>query len=133
MMPVDYAARITVMLTRHRLAAGRTFHLANSQPVTYPQLGAACVACGYEVTPLPYEEWRARFLAACKGDATGADSALAPLVAFFPAELGTGIARYDCSGLMSVLEQLDLPPTLLWPPAVDAELLGKYVRQQMAP
>ncbi len=125
MLPVDYIARSIVLLTRFRAVSGKVFHVANAQPVSFPQLGRACVSAGYAVSPMPYTEWRAKLMAAAFGI-----PALAPLLPFFSTECDLRVQRYDCKEFVSALEALDLPASVIAAPNMDNTLLLKYVQQQ---
>jgi thioester reductase-like protein len=125
MLPVDYVARSIILLTRFRAVSGKVFHVANAQPVLFLQLGRACVAAGYTVTPMPYAEWRAKLMTAAFDI-----PALAPLLPFFSAECDLSVQRYDCKEFVSALEALDLPAAVTAAPDMDDSLLLKYVQQQ---
>lgn len=58
MLPVDYVARAIVTLSDKPEAAGRTFHLIHSSPVSSALLFEACALEGLNVTRITRAEWR---------------------------------------------------------------------------
>jgi thioester reductase-like protein len=58
--PIDWVSQALVSLSRRPDCAGQAFHLFQPQPIAWPALIAMVQACGYPMTAMPYDAWRAR-------------------------------------------------------------------------
>ncbi|KIG15824.1 Long-chain-fatty-acid--CoA ligase [Enhygromyxa salina] len=60
MVPVDYVAEAIADLALQPRAVGRSFHLANPEPIPWPEVVARLVARGHSITLEPAERWLER-------------------------------------------------------------------------
>ncbi|PRP95857.1 putative fatty-acid--CoA ligase fadD21 [Enhygromyxa salina] len=74
MVPVDYVAEVIADLARQPRAVGRSFHLANPEPIPWPEVVARLIARGHPITLEPAERWLERVRS----------SSVEPLVAMRP-------------------------------------------------
>ncbi|MCP4349105.1 MAG: NAD-dependent epimerase/dehydratase family protein [Desulfobacterales bacterium] len=56
-VPVDYASRSIVHLSRQNQSYGKIFHIANPDTVSWQSLGAEISAMGYALEEVAYEDW----------------------------------------------------------------------------
>lgn len=57
MVPIDYVAQAVVYLSLQPDAPGRAYHLICEHELPWEQLWETVNRLGYQVTPLPYEQW----------------------------------------------------------------------------
>ncbi|MFG1989877.1 amino acid adenylation domain-containing protein [Actinoplanes sp. NPDC048988] len=119
LVPVDYVARATVVLSRSAGAAGGTFHLAGERLVPLPTAVGALRGAGHRIEELPFGQWAER-IGACPGNA------VFPLLATMADdEQDTdqeGSVRFSAAATRALLE-----PAGITCPAVDAELFRRYL------
>ena len=63
MTPVDYVSRGIVQLSLGQDAVGKVFHLVNRERVPLHDVWAWMRGAGYALQALPYDQWRAQFMA----------------------------------------------------------------------
>ena len=80
MVPVDYVGKAIVHLSRQREAYGKVFHLVNPTVPSAAQIAERMRSYGYEVKPLPFEDWLKEIVEVC---ADRPDHALYPLLPVF--------------------------------------------------
>ncbi len=125
LLPVDYASRALIWLSRQPAALGRVFHLLHAAPVSSNLLFTACRQAGYMIERVPYAEWYRHLTRIAHGDPA---HALYPLVALFSSRQGRVIESevapppFDASVAESLLR--DAPFT---PPALDVALFSTYL------
>jgi hypothetical protein len=84
MSPVDYVAGAIVHLSLQSASVNRNFNVNNPKGYSYYALFAKFRSFGYELTPLPYAEWRARLLQSVDASATSTAAAGETANALFP-------------------------------------------------
>ena len=80
LLPVDYAAKAIVYLSRQPAALGKAFHLIHPHSATSNLLFEACESAGYPIQRVPYATWHQKLQHIAQGDKT---HPLYPLVALF--------------------------------------------------
>ncbi|WP_198670661.1 non-ribosomal peptide synthetase [Oceanicella sp. SM1341] len=80
MLPVDYLARAMVHLATRPGAAGETYHLVHSAPVSSERLMEACAAEGLALRRVPHAAWHAHLQRIAR---EAPEHPLYPLVALF--------------------------------------------------
>ena len=120
MVPVDYASRAIVHLSRQPQMGSSTFHIVNPNYVPVSELGHIFVALGYPIKVVPYPEWRQALLEDAK---TSSKNALYPLLPLFTEETPFGReAQFDCRHTL-----VGLRGTPIQCPRVDEVLIKKYL------
>lgn len=66
--PVDWVGRALLSLSRRPDCAGQAFHLVQPRPIAWLALIAGVQACGYGLTAMAYDPWRARLKQAAQAD-----------------------------------------------------------------
>ncbi|NUP76785.1 MAG: thioester reductase domain-containing protein, partial [Nonomuraea sp.] len=113
-MPVDYAARAVVRLSRRPESFGQVFHLANPATTPLGDVWEWVKGFGYPFEVVPFEEWRRRLRGVGEdnalypvlpliGDRPGADAPRVGTAATDAALAGTGIACPPIDGDMGRL------------------------------
>ena len=111
-MPVDYASRAIVQLSRQSAVIGQNFHITAhsfSGHFLYDFLRGA----GYPVEPIPEAEWRELFTGRVKADQTAGSFAMLPgFVAMKTIELAQRF-NFHCSNTLTGLAGTGIicPPT----------------------
>ncbi|XP_074650108.1 uncharacterized protein LOC141905204 [Tubulanus polymorphus] len=125
MTPVDFAAKAIVMLTQNiMLSLGKTFHIANDDPLHASWLFEWLMAHGYKLQILPYTKWleNLRQHSKSKGDLSTLQRVLENLVTdetFF-----ANLSTYKNDNLRAVLSELNMTY-----PATDPSLLANYFQK----
>eukprot|EP01061_Rhynchopus_euleeides_P038074 TRINITY_DN65465_c0_g1_i1.p1 TRINITY_DN65465_c0_g1~~TRINITY_DN65465_c0_g1_i1.p1 ORF type:complete len:1601 (+),score=721.76 TRINITY_DN65465_c0_g1_i1:317-4804(+) len=104
MSPVDWMAAACVTVSLKPECRYKHYNLVNDTPVPYCEVFALLRSSGYPMEELPYEQWRAKLLAALEG---GADNALSPIASHFTEEWASGLRSgqvHDRSALMAAIE-----------------------------
>ncbi|MCF1496236.1 amino acid adenylation domain-containing protein [Agrobacterium vitis] len=127
MLPVDHVARAILHLARQRASLGRNYHLVHSRPVSSDILFEACLAEGYAIKRIPYDDWHRILLDIAREDP---DHPLFALVALFnkpktqAPKSKAAIGRpFDTSNTVAALA--DAP---FIEPELDASLFQTYLR-----
>jgi thioester reductase-like protein len=145
MTPVDYVSRGIVQLSLGQDAVGKVFHLVNRERVPLRDVWAWMRGVGYALQALPYDQWRAQFMAQA-GRAQG--DAVYSLLPLFLAGTTVGAAHSNAVTTSSTLDRLGgaiaaqygqgvtfddgqthaaLAHANIACPPVDAELFGRYL------
>jgi thioester reductase-like protein len=145
MTPVDYVSRGIVQLSLGQDAMGKVFHLVNRERVPLRDVWAWMRGAGYALQALPYDQWRAQFMAQA-GRAQG--DAVYSLLPLFLAGTAAGAAQSSAVTTPSTLDRLGgtiaaqygqgvtfddretraaLAHANIACPPVDAELFGRYL------
>ncbi|QMV14117.1 non-ribosomal peptide synthetase [Vibrio spartinae] len=80
-IPVDYAARVTLALMDNEQAFGKAFHLNHPNPSRYQEIQLWLASAGYPLVVENYAVWRSKMLEAAKQHADSAVIRLVPLLA----------------------------------------------------
>jgi amino acid adenylation domain-containing protein/thioester reductase-like protein len=81
MIPVDYATRAVVHISRGAAALGKTFHLVHPRPAPATAVHRWLAALGYPLRLVSYGQWYAELCAAARRSNTSALLPLIPLLA----------------------------------------------------
>ncbi len=122
MTPVDFVSGAICQLANEPVAAGRTFHLAEPDPVPAERVFGWFGEMGYPLEHLDYPDWLEARRAAPEPEANGVVAGVLSGAAPEAHELWDG-NLYDDSNTRRVLE-----PAGLRRPDIDPSLLGNYVR-----
>jgi thioester reductase-like protein len=130
--PVDFVSRAIVYLSRQHDAAGRIFHVMNSESTSSRQLNDWVGSCGYTVKLTSYAKWQAALIEATK---RGRDNALSSLLFFFTETLGPSgsltiqdffvqgrAPEYDCQHTLAKLAQASIHC-----PLIDPAIFNRYI------
>jgi len=127
MTPVDFASRAILHLSAQPESAGRTFHLVNPRPISWPALCDRVRALGYPLRTVSVGEWKDQAKVVLGQDLDKSMFAWLPLVAALTTGDGPLVLpqlRYDCAHTLAGLEG-----TPISCPPVDDRLLGTYFDQ----
>lgn len=132
-VPVDYASRAIVHLSKREKSPGKAFHLVNPQLLHSDMLINVIRSFGYPLQQTSYDRWRAELIKVA-GHSPG--HALYPLVPFFPARGSdrTSKMKFSEKRSNSVVLQFDcrnthngLAGTSIICPPIDEQLLSTYL------
>lgn len=135
LLPVDYAAKAIVYLSRQPAAVGKAFHLIHPRPAPSDLLFDACQLAGYSIRRVPYNIWHQKLQHIAKDDPA---HPLYPLAALFASRQNSpeNAAQtsfetsleipFDTSQTYSLLKDapFDLPP-------LDLSLFNTYARAML--
>jgi thioester reductase-like protein len=123
--PVDYASRAIVHVSRQPTSLNKTFHLFNTQSLSWNTLVGWMKTRGYALRHLPYGEWYAELRHAVE-QSTG--NALSPFMPIFPVPGEEGqMAQAPQAVLFDAKNTSDgLANTAITCPPVDSTLLTIY-------
>ena len=128
-LPVDFASRAIVHLSRKVESFGKAFHIVPPQPIPFVELFELIRAYGYSLKKLPYKEWQKELISETR---YSHENALYPLVPLFneevdqnqvnASEFAEKTPTFDCQNMLNGLAGTDIvcPPT-------DAKLLETYL------
>ncbi|MCU0567716.1 MAG: amino acid adenylation domain-containing protein [Oculatellaceae cyanobacterium Prado106] len=129
MIPVDYASKAIVYLSRQQQSLGKTFHIVNPHTVLWSKLISEIRSFGYPIKLLSHEEWQAQLFKA----ADSYENALSPLLSLFIRDRSQQTQMtYLETFLMSsqsfdCLNTIDgLANTSIVCPPIDGKLLNTY-------
>lgn len=144
MTPVDYVSRGIVQLSLEQDTLGQVFHLVNQQRVPLADVWTWIRTNGYALETLPYDAWRAQFMAhagrvqgdavysllplflvgtAASGGSNGdTPSTMDRLGGVIATQYGQGV-QFDDAHTRAVLEDAAIRC-----PPVDAALFGRYLQ-----
>jgi amino acid adenylation domain-containing protein/thioester reductase-like protein len=121
-VPVDFASRAIVYLSRRPETTGQIFHLSNPQPLPYPELVNWLQSTQAAMEVVSFEAWRDRLVTFAETFGDQGVRAFAPLLqevgpeqVFMPA--------FDCRNTLSILRDTDIHC-----PPVGPELLNTYLK-----
>jgi thioester reductase-like protein len=123
-IPVDYASKAIVHLSRQQASWGKAFHLVHPHPVSTNLFFEKLRSLGYLIQQLPYEQWHTQLLNIAE---RSPEHALYPLVSLLPAKNSqtessdSAILKFDCQNTLN-----GLAGTSITCPAIDEELLSTY-------
>ena len=128
-LPVDFASRAIVHLSRKIESFGKAFHIVPTQPIPFVELFELIRDYGYSLKKLPYKEWQKELIYQTR---YSQENALSPLVPLFSeevdqnqvdaSEVADKTPTFDCQNMLDGLAGTDIvcPPT-------DAKLLETYL------
>lgn len=127
LIPIDYASKAIVHLSRQHQSLGQAFHIVNPEPLPWKKLIEEIRDLGYNLQLLPHEDWQAKLLHL----SSDADNALIPMRSLFIEKsenqmtyletfLSTAKA-FDCQNTLR-----ELAKTLITCPSIDTTLLQTY-------
>lgn len=122
-VPVDYASRAIVHLSRRPELLGQTFHINQPQPLSSTAFIDWIKAYGYALERVPYHQWRQ---AIHKAVEHSSNHALSPLLPMFVEQWQgeeRSAALYDCRKTVALLNAGEIAS-----PSVDASLWRGYLR-----
>jgi len=144
MTPVDFVSAAIVELSIQQPPFhGHTFHLVNPQPITFRHLGELVAAQGYPLEPLPYQEWRKRFLSTTttttadnetNSQSQSKQNRLFSLLPYFSEDYGEQINRqpaFQCGDTLAILAKIQTgasPEKGITCPTITSNLLHVYVQ-----
>ena len=116
MIPVDYASRSIVHLSKHNTSLEKVFHLVNPPSVYLNQLFGWIDSLGYPLKLVPYEKWAAEL----KVQQKSLESSFRALMPMFLSEeeMTSGLLKFDNQNTLNGLKNSDI----IFPP-VSPELL----------
>ncbi len=125
MTPVDFVSKAIAYLSQQSSATNKVFHLANPEAVSVQQLYNWMRWLGYELEPLPYDEWRTALIHLMEFAALDGLRALVPLLETRESE-GAGrwvgsVPRFDCSNTQEALSEAGISC-----PAIDRQIIETY-------
>jgi amino acid adenylation domain-containing protein/thioester reductase-like protein len=123
--PVDYVASSVVALSSGPGFAGRTFHLINSDRLSWRRLMDFLTSYGYPLRRVSYDEWAAALAKAMRNNE---DNALTPLLPLFSER--AAVSESAVGGSMnfdSINVEAGLAGTSIRCPRIDDRLLDTYV------
>ncbi|WP_404791163.1 amino acid adenylation domain-containing protein [Altericista sp. CCNU0014] len=123
-IPIDYASQAIVYLSRQQQSFGQAFHLVNPQLLNVRMLLGILRSCGYPLTQVTYDQWRATLIDLAGQSPEQTLSALLPL---FPArtqhqDRPQAELRLDCQSTLAGLAGSGITC-----PSLDESLLRTYV------
>ena len=121
MVPVDYASRAIVHISRQRESIGRVFHLVAPHPIPMRQVVDMIRALGYPVKLIPTEQWREHLTSITRADLSPALWPLLPLLDEQLADAQLRMPELDCRNTLTALAG-----TPIVCPPIDLRLLRTY-------
>jgi thioester reductase-like protein len=121
LVPVDYVARAIGHLTRRPDSIGRVFHLANPRPMPWSAVAQWLRSRGYPLRNVGWDEIESVATAA------GAEESLAVLRLLLPSGSSSAGGRVNDANARHALDGSGIDC-----PAVDGELLGRYLDRFVA-
>lgn len=120
-MPVDYASKAIVHLSKQKASWGKAFHLVHPHPVSSNILFNQLCSMGYPIQRISYDQWRAKLLDIAK---KSPEHALYPLVSLFSREQNSNQAsvEIDCQNTLNGIAG----SSIICPP-IDDKLLSTYL------
>ena len=94
LLPVDYASKAIVYLSRKPAAVGKAFHLIHPHSASSDLLFNACQSAGYPIQRVPYSTWHQKLIDIAQGDSA---HPLYPLVALFSSRKNSSEASQTLS------------------------------------
>ncbi|MEL6468401.1 MAG: thioester reductase domain-containing protein [Cyanobacteria bacterium J06623_4] len=88
LLPVDFAAKAIIYLSKQPSALGKAFHLIHPHPASSDLLFNACRSAGHQIKRVPYDTWHQKLQQIAQNDPS---HPLYPLVALFSSRQNTPI------------------------------------------
>ncbi|HKP51514.1 MAG TPA: amino acid adenylation domain-containing protein [Chloroflexia bacterium] len=124
MAPVDFVSKAIVYLSRQPELLGKTFHIINTDQLSWGEFVEGVRHFGYPLKTVPYERWRVELL---NSAVSSVENALEPMLPIFyqdrEAPSKKRFPRFDCRETFEALARAGIS----CPPA-DLNLLGIYIR-----
>jgi amino acid adenylation domain-containing protein/thioester reductase-like protein len=79
LIPIDYASKAIVHLSRQQESLGQAFHIVNPEPLPWKKLIEQIKDLGYKIQLLPHEDWQAKLI----NLSSDTDNALIPMRSLF--------------------------------------------------
>ncbi|BAU64538.1 amino acid adenylation domain protein [Stanieria sp. NIES-3757] len=79
LIPIDYASKAIVHLSRQPKSLGQAFHIVNPKPLPWKKLIKQITDLGYNIQLLPHEDWQAKLI----NLSSDTDNALMPMRSLF--------------------------------------------------
>lgn len=128
-IPVDFASRAIVHLSRKKEYLGKAFHIVPTQPIPFVKLFELICSYGYLLKKLPYTKWCEKLIYETRHSQENALYPLVPLFSenlsqdqFAVSELDRKTPYFDCQNTLDGLADTDI----ICPP-IDAKLLDTYL------
>lgn len=112
LIPVDYISRAIVQLSQRQDTGSSVFHLMNPTPNWRNDFIDHAQRLGYPIQGLPFMDWKAKVMDACRGNPHIALYPLLPLLNMYATPDSNWTHGYDCSNTLAGLAGTDIrcPP-----------------------
>ncbi|HEY9660813.1 MAG TPA: thioester reductase domain-containing protein, partial [Allocoleopsis sp.] len=126
-VPIDYASRAIIHLSRQEQSLGQIFHIVNPRPTQFLEFFSWIGSYGYPLKKVPYRQWKERLIEHTR---SSQENALYPLVPMIVekvykdktlSELYQGHPYLDCSNTLSAIAGTEITC-----PAIDQQLRDTY-------
>ena len=128
-IPVDYATKAIVHLSKQQNSWGKAFHLTHREPVSTNLFFEKLRSLGYQIQQIPYKQWQAQLHDIAHNSP---EHALYPLVSLLTksnnsstqsqtAASNSAVLKLDCQNTLDGLKN-----TSIICPEIDEELLNNY-------
>jgi amino acid adenylation domain-containing protein/thioester reductase-like protein len=124
MAPVDFVSKAIVYLSRQPESLGKTFHIINTDQLSWGEFVDGIRHFGYPLHTVPYESWRAGLLNRAVGSVENALEPMLPI--FYQEKEAPSKKRFPHFDVQGTFDQL-AKASIVCPPA-DLNLLGTYMR-----
>ena len=128
LLPVDYAAKALVYLSRQSTALGKAFHLIHPHPVASTLLFDACQSAGYPIKRVSYDIWYQTLKHIAQENSS---HPLYPLVALFSSRHNRAEANYKSFSEIPPEIPPETPPEI--PPEIPFDIQQTYTYLKNAP
>jgi thioester reductase-like protein len=121
-IPVDYASKAIVNLSKQSVSQNQVFHFVHPQPVSSNVLFEKLRSLGYSIQEIVYDQWHKQLLNIAENSP---EHALYPLVSLFPnrrSQVQTSTLKFECQNTLT-----GLTGTLITCPPIDEQLLNTYI------
>ncbi|MEM6451441.1 MAG: thioester reductase domain-containing protein [Cyanobacteria bacterium P01_D01_bin.105] len=133
LLPVDFASKAIVYISRQPKALGKAFHLIHPHPASSDLLFTACQAAGYAIERVPYDIWHRKLQDIAQNDPT---HPLYPLVALFSSRqnqsdrTSQALAEIPFDTQQTYTHLQDAPFSL---PTLNQALFNTYLKAMLKP
>lgn len=123
-IPVDYASKAIVHLSKQQTSWGKAFHLVHPHPVSSNLFFEKLRSLGYPIQQLSYKQWYTQLLNIAEHSP---EHALYPLISLLPGKnsqaqpSNSSVVKFDCQNTLN-----GLTGTSITCPPIDEELLSTY-------
>lgn len=119
-VPVDYVSKAIVHLSRQRTLSSNVFHIVSPRTLPTRDLARLIASLGYNVTIVPYAEWRNALLEDAR---VSSGNVLYPLLTMFTDDpLLEQVPAFDCCNTLEGLKGTNIVC-----PEMNADLMAKYL------